>query len=136
MGRATGSAHLALAFAFALDLCGQATPNPPSFEVASVKVNTTDMVSDRGPRRSGDRIRMHNANLYMFIVYAYDVVNYLYQLPNEPDRLFSDTMFDIDALAPGAAGDADLRLMFQTLLEDRFKLKVHWRTGNWPAMTW
>jgi uncharacterized protein (TIGR03435 family) len=124
MRRATGSAHLALVFA--LGLYGQVIPNRPSFEVGSVKENTTDMVTDTGPHRSGDRIRMHNSNLYMFIVYAFNIPNYLYQLPNDPDRLFSDTRFDIDALAPGAAGDADLRLMFQTLLEDRFKLKVHW----------
>jgi len=128
MLRALGSANLALAFAFALDLSGQGAPRRPSFEVASVKVNTTDMVTDRVPRRSGDRITMHNANLSLFIVYAYDVANPLYQLPNEPDRLFSDTGFDVDAITPGEAGTTDLRLVFQALLEDRFQLKVHWET--------
>jgi uncharacterized protein (TIGR03435 family) len=126
MRRALGSANLALAFA--LGLSGQGAPKPPSFEVASVKVNTADVVTDRVPRRSGDHIMMHNANLFLFIVYAYDVVVPLYQLPNEPDRLFSDTGFDVDAIAPGETGDTALRLMFQTLLEDRFQLKVHWET--------
>ncbi len=114
MRRATGSAYLALVFA--LGLYGQVMPKRPSFEVGSVKENTTDLVTDAAPHRSGDRIRMHNSNLYMLIVYAYNIPNYLYQLPNDPDRLFSDTRFDIDAVAAGTAGDADLRPMFQTLL--------------------
>ncbi len=126
MRRAACSALLALAFA--LGLSGQATPNRPSFEVAAVKVDTTDMVSDRVPRRSGDRVRMHNQNLYGFVIYAYDVKNYVHQFANEPDRLFSDDDFEVDAIASGAASENEVRLMFQTLLEDRFKLKVHWET--------
>ncbi len=86
------------------------------------------MVSDVVPRRSGDRVWMHNQNLYGLVIYAYDVKNYVYQLIDEPDRLFSDTRFDVDAVAPGAASESDLRLMFKTLLEDRFKLKVQWET--------
>jgi uncharacterized protein (TIGR03435 family) len=33
--------------------------------------------------------------------------------------------YDIQALAPGSPNDDNLRMMFQTLLEDRFQLKVH-----------
>src|SRR5580658_8597604 len=111
MRRAAGSTLLLLASA--LCLCGQATPNRPLFEVASVKVNTTDMVSDRVPRRSGDNIRMHNARLGMFVIYAYGVENAVYQL-DDKTGLLGDTMFDIDAIAPGAVSEDDLRLMFQT----------------------
>jgi uncharacterized protein (TIGR03435 family) len=114
--------------AFALGLSGQPAPKRPSFEVGSVRVNSTDMVSDRVARRSGNRVTMHNQNLYGFVIYAYDVKNYVYQLFNEPDRLFSDARFDVDAIAPGESSESDLRMMFQTLLEDRFKLKVHWET--------
>jgi uncharacterized protein (TIGR03435 family) len=117
-----------LGIAFALGLCGQVTPSRPSFEVESVKVDTNDMVSDRVPHRSGNRVRMQNQNLYGLVIYAYDVKNYVYQLVNQPDRLFSDTRFDVDAIAPGEPSENDLRLMFQTLLENRFKLKVHWET--------
>jgi uncharacterized protein (TIGR03435 family) len=126
MRRATGPALLA--FAFALGLFGQATPNRPSFEVASVKVNTTDMVSNRVPRRSGDNVRMHNAPLEVFVIYAYRVENPVYQLADKAGLLGADTHYDVDAIAPGAVSEDDLRLMFQTLLEDRFKLKVHWET--------
>jgi uncharacterized protein (TIGR03435 family) len=117
-----------LALSLALRLSGQATPSRPSFEVASVKVNKRDMVTDRAPRRSGDRVWMHNASLGMFVDYAYGVENSIYQIADKNGLLDSDTDFDIDAIAPGAVSDADLRLMFQTLLEDRFKLKVHWET--------
>ena len=48
---------------------------PPAkleFEVASVKVNTSNGPSDmRGPRRSGDLITMHNTQLCSVIYYAY-----------------------------------------------------------------
>jgi uncharacterized protein (TIGR03435 family) len=42
--------------------------------------------------------------------------------PWEP-RLWND--YDIQALAPGSPNDDDLPKMFQTLLEDRFQLRVH-----------
>ncbi len=109
-------------------LFGQATPNRPSFEVASIKVNKAYMVTDPAPRRSGDRVWMHNASLGMFVDYAYSVGNSVYQIADKNGLLDSDTAFDIDAIAPSAVSDADLHLMFQTLLEDRFKLRVHWET--------
>jgi uncharacterized protein (TIGR03435 family) len=129
MPRAAGFALLS----FALGLSGQVAPNRPSFEVASVKLNTTGMVSDRVPRRSGDNVVMHNANLSMLVLYAYDVGNPVYQLAEKTRLLDPDTRFDVDAVAPGIGSDADLRLMFQTLLEDRFKLKVHWETRELPG---
>lgn len=125
MGRTTSIILFALALA--LYLSGQPTPNRPSFEVASIKVNKAYMVTDPAPRRSGDRVWMHNASLGMFVDYAYSVGNSVYQIAGK-DLLDPDTDYDIDAIAPGAVSDADLRLMFQTLLEDRFKLKVHWET--------
>lgn len=111
-------------------LSGQATPNRPSFEVASIKVSKAYMVTDPAPGRSGDRVWMHNASLGMFVDFAFGVGNSVYQIADKNGFLDSDTAFDIDAIAPGAISDADLRLMFQTLLEDRFKLKVHWETGE------
>jgi uncharacterized protein (TIGR03435 family) len=62
----------------------------------------------------------------MFVVYAYHVENDVYQLVNKAPLMDSDTRFDVDAIAPGNPGDAEVRLMFQTLLEDRFKLQAHW----------
>jgi uncharacterized protein (TIGR03435 family) len=86
------------------------------------------MVSDPVPRRSGESVRIHNVGLGMLVIYAYSVGNAIYQLVDQNGVLDSDTMFDIDAIAPGAVSEGDLRVMFQTLLEERFKLKVHWET--------
>jgi hypothetical protein len=98
----------------------------PSFEVASVKAMLADDPnSDFVPRRSGDRITMHSTPLGMIIAWAYHLTNAEYQLvaaPWEP-RLWND--YDIQALAPGSPNDDDLPKMFQTLLEDRFQLRVH-----------
>lgn len=98
----------------------------PSFEVASVKAMLVDdPISDYVPRRSGNRITMHNAALGTIIAWAYHLTNAAYQLVAAPaeKRLWDD--YDIQALAPGSPNDDDLRVMFQTLLEDRFHLKVH-----------
>jgi len=40
--------------------------------------------------------------------------------------------YDIDAIAPGSPSDDDLRLMFQALLEERFRLKYHWESHELP----
>jgi uncharacterized protein (TIGR03435 family) len=112
--------------AFAAHLSGQNPPARPSFEVASVKINNVAMVSDRIPQRSGDHVRFHNASLGMFVIYAYHVDNEVYQLVSKAPAMDAETCFDIDAIASGTPSDADLRLMFQTLLEDRFKLQAHW----------
>jgi uncharacterized protein (TIGR03435 family) len=91
-----------------------------------VKINNVAMVSDNAPRVSGDHVRFHNVPLGMFVIYAYQIDNAIYQLVRKGAVMDSDTCFDIDAIAPGTPSDADLRLMFQTLLEDRFKLQAHW----------
>ena len=112
--------------AFEMHLPGQAPPKRPSFEVSSVKINNVDMVSDRAPRISGDHVRFHNVHLWMFVTYAYHVENDVYQLVSKAPLMDSDTRFDVDAIAPSNPSDADVRSMFQTLLEDRFKLQAHW----------
>jgi uncharacterized protein (TIGR03435 family) len=40
--------------------------------------------------------------------------------------------YDIDAIAPGAPSDDILRLMFQVLLEERFKLQYRWESRELP----
>jgi uncharacterized protein (TIGR03435 family) len=97
-----------------------------SFEVASIKAMLADdPESDFVPRRSGDRIVMHNAQLRTMIAWAYHLTNAEYQLVASPTEKLIWDEYDIQALAPGSPSDDDLRMMFQTLLEDRFQLKVH-----------
>jgi uncharacterized protein (TIGR03435 family) len=121
---------LAAMFAIPIICCRVVLAQPaqerPSFEVASVKAMLADDPnSDYVPRRSGDRITMHNAALRTVIAWAYDLTNAEYQLVAAPTQKLLWDDYDIQALAPGAPNDDDLRLMFQTLLEDRFELRVH-----------
>jgi uncharacterized protein (TIGR03435 family) len=117
--------------AIAVIFCQVAFAQPaqprPAFEVASVKQNVVDDPdTDFVPRRSGNRITMHNAPLGTIIAWAFHLTNAEYQLVTPPNEthVWGDD-YDIQALAPGAPNDDDLRMMFQTLLEDRFQLKVH-----------
>ena len=113
----------------AWSLCGQSTAPRPVFEVASIKIKAA---SDAGPaesvpRRSGDRVSMHNTQLELVVPYAYQVQRG-YPVEGDLNAPESWRWFDIDAIAAGSSTDDEVRLMFQSLLEDRFKLKVHHET--------
>jgi uncharacterized protein (TIGR03435 family) len=95
----------------------------PQFEVASVKPNTVNGHMDAVPVRSGDLVQMHNNQLQGIVMYAYRVAYYqLVGFREVPDAW---KYYDIDARVAGSPSDDELRLMFQSLLEDRFRLKVH-----------
>ena len=127
----SGSMQILRLILFASVVCcwvalAQPAQERPSFEVAAVKAMLVDdPESDFVPRRSGDRITMHNAALGMIIAWAYHLTNAEYQLVAAPAEKHLWDDYDIQALAPGSPNDDDPRLMFQTLLEDRFQLKVH-----------
>lgn len=102
--------------------CG-ATSAQPSFEVVSVKaVPDADGVAIT-PRRSGSRIT-YTTQLRMAVYYAYRVAPYqvIGELPGE--------IYDIEAVADTSPTDDQLRLMFQSLLRERFKLKIHNESRN------
>jgi uncharacterized protein (TIGR03435 family) len=120
--------------AIAHGVMGQAVR--PSFEIVSVKPSVTHGFPDFRPKRSGDRITMHNVQVPTMVIYAYHLasgaVASSYQLAGKMVFPDGENVFDIDAVAPGTPDDADLRLMFQTLLEERFKLKYHWENREMP----
>lgn len=60
----------------------------------------------------------------MIIAWAYRLTNAEIQLVAAPTEKHLWDYYDVQALAPGSPNDDDLRMMFQTLLEDRFQLKV------------
>jgi uncharacterized protein (TIGR03435 family) len=116
----------ALPLVIEMNALAQQAQERPSFEVASVKAMLVDDPrSDSVPRQSGGRIAMHNAHLRTIIAWAYHLTNADYQLVAAPTEKLLWDDYDIQALAPGSPNDDDLRLMFQTLLEDRFQLRVH-----------
>jgi uncharacterized protein (TIGR03435 family) len=119
-------------------LRGQGAPARPAFELASIKPDNILQTSfDIVPRRSGNRITMHNTQLAMVIAYAYRVANPSWEVTGSVRLPDGWNFYDIEAVVggdgSGAVSDDELRLMFQTLLSERFKLKVHRETREMTA---
>jgi uncharacterized protein (TIGR03435 family) len=98
--------------------------------VASVKPNTSgnNMISIRPP--VGGRFTATNVRLKMLVELAYNVKTA--QISGGPQWMVSDG-YDITAKAADPNINVDqLRPMLQTLLEDRFQLKVHRETKEMP----
>jgi uncharacterized protein (TIGR03435 family) len=107
----------------------QTTAAPPAFEVASIKVSQIGKAGGEGSRKENTQVspgslNMRNVSLKTAIRWAWHVGDYQV---SGPDWLANER-YDIMAKAAGPAPDAELRLMLQTLLADRFKLAVHRQT--------
>jgi uncharacterized protein (TIGR03435 family) len=108
-----------------------AAPERPAFEVASIKVHRPTPGPFRSSREMGPAgISFTNADLNGCIRSAYGVAGY--QIVGGQDGLPPDR-YDILAKAAGAVPKAQLMLMLQMLLEDRFKLKVHREIKELPV---
>jgi uncharacterized protein (TIGR03435 family) len=107
-----------------------AQPAPrPEFEVASIRLRTE--VSNRfgfGPLPGG-RLSVTNNALRNVIDNAYDIQ--AFQLSGGPDWINTDR-YDIEAKAAGNPSWPEMKPMLRSLLEDRFKLKVHRETKELP----
>jgi uncharacterized protein (TIGR03435 family) len=106
-------------------------PDRPSFDVASIKPNIEGGGFTFAPL-SGGRLTVKNNVVSNLIGNAYDVQNY--QIVGGPAWLNSDR-FDIQARAEGNPARPQMMRMLQTLLEDRFKLRVHRETRELPVFT-
>jgi uncharacterized protein (TIGR03435 family) len=121
-------------------LCGSdllAQNGAPKFEVASVKQNRDGgQMGGLAPLRSGDLVMFHNTQLYTLVFYAYHLTGG-YQMAGAVASLGyggdPTSYFDVEARTGVAATDDEVRLMMQSLLEDRFKLKVHRETKSLPG---
>jgi uncharacterized protein (TIGR03435 family) len=125
--RAVAAALLALA---ALAVAAALAPHwiafaqRPEFEVASIRENTKNGDSDFRPRRSGQLFMMHNTRIFALENYAYDLTA-RYQVDGDQRFPESWKWYDIDARIPDGATEEQVKLMVQSLLEDRFKFKSH-----------
>ncbi len=97
------------------------------FEVASVKISP-GAAFEFVPTRSGDRVSIHMTHIFSVIAYAYRITG-TYQVIGYPEDY---TWYDIDAKIGRDATDDEVRLMFQSLLEDRFQFKAHHETRELP----
>lgn len=96
----------------------------PAFSVASVKPANSQNRPEVG--NSNGRSHAKNATLKMIMAAAYQVP--VFQISGGPGWAGSDR-FDIEGKAEDPkTGYIQLRLMMQSLLEDRFQLKVHRKT--------
>jgi uncharacterized protein (TIGR03435 family) len=99
----------------------------PSFEAASIHRNRGSSLNTQIDTSAAGRITITNASLKTLIRNAYGVLSF--QLANEPAWLDTE-MYDIQA----TTGDAEkisseqLKPLLQSLLAERFALKVHWET--------
>lgn len=100
----------------------------PSFEAASIKLSGSTMGSQSNYR--GERFSSQGFTLKYLITYAYGIQDY--ELLGGPDWIGA-IRYDVDAKTAGTVPDAQVRLMLQSLLEDRFKLKIHREEREAPA---
>ncbi len=103
----------------------------PVFEVASVK-HSASAPRFEPVHRSGTLVSAHGTQVGSFIFYAYNLKG-AYEVEGIPDWPDETRWFDIDARTPPDATDEQVRLMFQSLLADRFKMKAHRETRQLPA---
>jgi len=115
---------------FAGSLLAQAPPNP-KFEVASVRPSQpagTDRV-DIGVHRDGTQMRMVSLPMRDYIARAYRLK--LYQVTG-PDWLTTER-FDVNAKLPEGSTQEQIPEMLQSLLEERFQIKVHREKKELPV---
>jgi uncharacterized protein (TIGR03435 family) len=110
----------------------------PQFEVASVKANKLFHLP--AIKVTGDRFVATNVTLTAILQYAYNHADGPLldkEIAGAPGWAGTDR-FDIEAKS-GADGDTipaeRVRRMVQSLLEDRFQLKVHWDRRELPVYT-
>ena len=120
----------------------QAPERLPSFEVASVKQNTSGDSRMRMVTQPGGRLVVTNAPLLGLIATGFSVADSQAMIRSRvlggPSWIDSER-FDIDAKAatefqPTPGGPSrEMILMLRSLLEERFKLKTHRETRDLPV---
>jgi uncharacterized protein (TIGR03435 family) len=105
-----------------------------SFEVASVKPNTTAHAGGEGSERENisstpGGLTMRNVSLRTGIQWAYEVRGYQVSGP----AWLATERYDIVAKTSSAASEEQLRRMLQALLADRFKLVLHRESRELPV---
>jgi uncharacterized protein (TIGR03435 family) len=107
---------------------GQAAGGPIAFEVASVRLSPdTTRKASIGPSPGGERFTARNMPLLWLIASAYDVS--IRQVSALPTSLSSKS-YDIEAKSARRASREQMMRMLQTLIEDRFKLRLRHETKD------
>lgn len=121
--RSAASALPLIALAFRLAASGQ---SPTSFEVAAVRLSTDATRSASiGPSPGRERFTARNMPLLWLVASAYDVS--IRQVSGLP-KSFNSKNYDIEARAAMPVSREQMMRMLQSLIEDRFKLRLHRET--------
>ena len=99
-----------------------AKPRKPTFEVATIKLDDSGDTYWQGTPFKGPRYSARNASLRNLIGAAYGYLEP--QILGGPAWVDSDR-YDVEAKVEGQPDRHEFALMFQSLLEDRFQLRVH-----------
>ena len=105
----------------------------PKFEAASIKPSKPGSQGTYLRRQPGGLYMATNASLRALIASAY-----LNEFPPKGESIFGgpgwidSEHFEIEARAEGNPGNEQMRLMVESLLEDRFKLMMHHETRQLP----
>jgi len=106
-------------------VAGQSSGAPRTFEVASIKPNPSGEMSSRSGTRAGGRYIGSNMTLKGLIMQAYGLQHF--QVIGGPGWSETDR-YDINAKGEENVPESQIFLMLQSLLAERFKLKVHRET--------
>jgi uncharacterized protein (TIGR03435 family) len=106
---------------------------PLAFDVASVKLSPYPNASEDLFTPPDGSVLITNYTLGGLITYAYGLKT-RHELAGGPDWLL-EQKFVISAAAPQGTTDAQLRLMVQELLADRFRLRLRKEEGALPVWT-
>jgi uncharacterized protein (TIGR03435 family) len=101
----------------------------PAFDVASVKPNKSGRIAGGAALLPGGRFTATNVPLRQLVRVAYGLLDP--QIAGGPNWVDSDR-FDVTAAAGSDAAPAQVRLMLQQLLADRFALTGHRDTRELP----
>jgi uncharacterized protein (TIGR03435 family) len=110
--------HLAI-LALAMPAAAFAQSPAPAFDAASIRANTQP--GDPEVQETPGSLVMRKQSLFLLVQWAYDLAP---AQIDGPSGLGQDR-FDIVAKSSTPADETQLRLMLQTLLAERFGLKVH-----------
>ena len=102
-----------------------AAQGPPAFEAATIKPAAADAVRNQVMPTSPNRFYIPSMTLTWLVYQAYGDggFNTSMSVRGGPDWA-NRTAFAVEGIASGPATPAQLRLMLQTLLEERFALKI------------
>jgi uncharacterized protein (TIGR03435 family) len=118
--------------ALAVLLSVSAWAQRPQFDVASIKMYppgaSRPQGGSNGFKIAPDGVDARYMRLWGALAWAYDVPGSVFG----PDWVSGDR-FDIAAKAAGPVAESELKLMVQTLLENRFQLKLHREMRDLPV---